>query len=327
MQTLLGPLQGKKSYLIALAGLVYAIGIHFGWWTNESEIWGALASIFGLTLRAGIKTAVRQIAITVATDPDLKDDVAGEAARRFTAKEETAAAGGPLPPHAYSKLRALIAAAAIAALALQGAGCAQYNKLTPDQKVAVRGAFNQILSAAVSQVLTKNVSADDLKAKQDLMYSAAVAMRSFYGTLPTAEQLKERLLEFTANKSHWIELADSIVAQFRAANPQTPAAANNFLETAATALETAPAVAPGADGLPPANTDPEHWSNRVTDRPETSRKLDENGMPNFGPKPSPSGGIECTNFVKCEGDPTVYEVDPVTGEHTPPRKSSGLARK
>lgn len=56
---------GKKTYLVGTLGLLYAAGVYFGWWNNESEIWGALGFTGAMTIRA----AIAKLCATIANDP------------------------------------------------------------------------------------------------------------------------------------------------------------------------------------------------------------------------------------------------------------------
>jgi hypothetical protein len=48
-------LAGKKTYLVALAAIVYVLGAHLGWWTFDDKILDALGFGGLITLRAGVK--------------------------------------------------------------------------------------------------------------------------------------------------------------------------------------------------------------------------------------------------------------------------------
>ena len=52
-------LQGKKTYIIVLLASVFNIGVVFGWWTPDSQVWALINTILGFlgigTIRAGIK--------------------------------------------------------------------------------------------------------------------------------------------------------------------------------------------------------------------------------------------------------------------------------
>ncbi len=53
-------LYGKKTYIIALAGIVYAGGIKIGWWTNDPTIDLLLGSTAAASMRHGITTSQSQ---------------------------------------------------------------------------------------------------------------------------------------------------------------------------------------------------------------------------------------------------------------------------
>lgn len=64
-------LSGKKTYLVAALGVVYALGIKYGHWPNDPEIWGGLGFTGVATLRAAItKLCVQIAAAPPATLPD-----------------------------------------------------------------------------------------------------------------------------------------------------------------------------------------------------------------------------------------------------------------
>jgi hypothetical protein len=48
-------LDGKKTYLVALAAIGYVLGAHLGWWTLDDKILDALGFGGLITLRAGVK--------------------------------------------------------------------------------------------------------------------------------------------------------------------------------------------------------------------------------------------------------------------------------
>src|SRR5713226_5291722 len=50
-------LDGKKTYLLALAAIVYLLGAHLGWWTLDDKILDALGFGGLITLRLGTKKA------------------------------------------------------------------------------------------------------------------------------------------------------------------------------------------------------------------------------------------------------------------------------
>jgi sulfur relay (sulfurtransferase) DsrC/TusE family protein len=79
MQKLISLLSGKKTYFIGAAALVYAIGIHFGWWPHYPDLDLTLFGAGAITIRSAIK----KLCVAVAADPEF--DAPGEAARRFTA--------------------------------------------------------------------------------------------------------------------------------------------------------------------------------------------------------------------------------------------------
>jgi hypothetical protein len=55
-------LSGYKTYIVGVLGIIYAIGVWQGWWTNESEIWGALGFTGAMTIRAAIKKLCEDLA-------------------------------------------------------------------------------------------------------------------------------------------------------------------------------------------------------------------------------------------------------------------------
>jgi hypothetical protein len=50
-------LDGKKTYLVALAAILYLLGAHLGWWPFDDKILDALGFGGLITLRAGVKKA------------------------------------------------------------------------------------------------------------------------------------------------------------------------------------------------------------------------------------------------------------------------------
>jgi hypothetical protein len=69
MQNLLTFFAGKKTYLVSIGALVYAVGIHLGWWQHSADIDIVFGSSAALTIRAAIKKLCAQIA----ADPALSD--------------------------------------------------------------------------------------------------------------------------------------------------------------------------------------------------------------------------------------------------------------
>jgi hypothetical protein len=58
-------LQGKKTYIIVVFASLFNIGVVFGWWTPDSQIWTLINAIFGFlglgTIRSGIKTEAKKV--------------------------------------------------------------------------------------------------------------------------------------------------------------------------------------------------------------------------------------------------------------------------
>ncbi len=118
--SLISFLAGKKTYLVCALGLVYALGVYFGVWSNESEIWGGLGFTGAMTIRAAIK----RLAIAVVADPEFNSSSA-EAARRFTAREEPPSSSGTFP--------AGLLAALLLPAGLLLASCAEYSASVMDR--------------------------------------------------------------------------------------------------------------------------------------------------------------------------------------------------
>lgn len=55
-------LAGKKTYLVALLAVVYALGVKYWHWPNDPEIWGGLGFTGLATLRAAIAKLCAQLA-------------------------------------------------------------------------------------------------------------------------------------------------------------------------------------------------------------------------------------------------------------------------
>jgi hypothetical protein len=88
-------LDGKKTYLVALAAIVYVLGAHLGWWTFDDKILDALGFGGLITLRAGIRKAQDAsdtAALLVAPDADINS------ARRAAEPILPAKAGVPGTP-------------------------------------------------------------------------------------------------------------------------------------------------------------------------------------------------------------------------------------
>ena len=51
-------LEGKKTYIVAIATALFNLGCALGWWAVDNAYWSAInavfASLFGITLRAGV---------------------------------------------------------------------------------------------------------------------------------------------------------------------------------------------------------------------------------------------------------------------------------
>src|SRR4051812_40265822 len=72
-------LAGKKTYIVAALGVLYALGVKYWHWPNDPEIWGGLGFAGLATLRA----AVTKLCALLSGDI-LSNDRPGEAARRLT---------------------------------------------------------------------------------------------------------------------------------------------------------------------------------------------------------------------------------------------------
>jgi hypothetical protein len=81
-------LSGKKTYLVAIAGIIYAAGIKYGHWPNDSEIWASLGFTGLGTLRAAIAKLCAALTSGQSTidnrNSAIPDSAPAEAARRFT---------------------------------------------------------------------------------------------------------------------------------------------------------------------------------------------------------------------------------------------------
>lgn len=75
MKAVLDFLSGKKTYLISVGVLIYALGVHFGWWPHQPDIDLMFGGAGAITLRAAIKKLCQQ----VASDPALADPQNGGA--------------------------------------------------------------------------------------------------------------------------------------------------------------------------------------------------------------------------------------------------------
>jgi len=57
-------LQGKKTYIIVVLAAVFNIGVVFGFWTVDSQIWAFINSILAFlgigTLRAGVSNEAKK---------------------------------------------------------------------------------------------------------------------------------------------------------------------------------------------------------------------------------------------------------------------------
>lgn len=80
MKSLLSFLAGKKTYLVSIGAIIYAIGIYKQWWPSSAEIWGLFGAGGAMTIRAAIKRLCQQIA----ADPALEDRAPQPEVRRAT---------------------------------------------------------------------------------------------------------------------------------------------------------------------------------------------------------------------------------------------------
>jgi hypothetical protein len=130
--TLRSALSGWKTYIVAVLGVVYALGIKFGHWPNEPEIWAGLGFTGVVTLRAAI--AKLCAAITAAAPPapvSLEfDDAAARAQRN----------GGALP--------SIILAGSLFLLGLSGC-----QNMTPEQQAQWNATANTVAQRAADLAL------------------------------------------------------------------------------------------------------------------------------------------------------------------------------
>ncbi len=86
---------GKKTYLVSVATLVYALGIQFGWWPSSSDpIVVMLFGAGGITLR----TAIRKLCQQIANDTALNDAALQPGQSLFSPSRAGVKNGGtPLP--------------------------------------------------------------------------------------------------------------------------------------------------------------------------------------------------------------------------------------
>ena len=69
MKTTWDFLQGKKTYLLAVAGTIYAWGISHQLWSNDPLIDALLGGSLAAALRHGWKSEAAKILATLAADP------------------------------------------------------------------------------------------------------------------------------------------------------------------------------------------------------------------------------------------------------------------
>lgn len=78
MKTTWELLKGKKTYLIALAGTIYAWGIQRQLWANDPLMDALLGGSLAAALRHGWKTEAAKILAAVVTDPPQLPSATGE---------------------------------------------------------------------------------------------------------------------------------------------------------------------------------------------------------------------------------------------------------
>jgi hypothetical protein len=61
LQAVISFLSGKKTYLVGVAGVVYAYGIGRHWWPSDAEIWGIIGSTGAMTFRAALARFAKQV--------------------------------------------------------------------------------------------------------------------------------------------------------------------------------------------------------------------------------------------------------------------------
>jgi hypothetical protein len=71
MANLLTFLSGKKTYLVSIGVLIYAIGINRGWWQHQAEIDLMFGGAGAMTIRAAIK----KLCLQISNDPELDEPV------------------------------------------------------------------------------------------------------------------------------------------------------------------------------------------------------------------------------------------------------------
>jgi hypothetical protein len=62
MKNILTDLQGYKTYLVAIASVVYGLGISKGWWGHDALVDSLLAGGGIAALRSGVKSEVAKVA-------------------------------------------------------------------------------------------------------------------------------------------------------------------------------------------------------------------------------------------------------------------------
>ena len=61
LKNLVDFLSGKKTYLVSIGALIYALGIHQGWWSHQPDIDLAIGGTYGITIRAALKKLYLQM--------------------------------------------------------------------------------------------------------------------------------------------------------------------------------------------------------------------------------------------------------------------------
>src|SRR5260370_8004913 len=62
MKPFLAFLSGKKSYIVSIGAIGYALGIAKNWWTHNADVDLLFGGTYGLTLRAAVAKLCRQVA-------------------------------------------------------------------------------------------------------------------------------------------------------------------------------------------------------------------------------------------------------------------------
>jgi hypothetical protein len=199
MKNALSFLQGHKTIVIACGGVLYAAGIHFGWWGHYAEIDLVFGSGVAITLRLAIKNLCTAVNETL----DVVHNVAPELA----------------PPGKSGAVAAVLAALLLPAFLFTGCST-QFGQAAQKWNIAHRPQIEQtayLIAQDVGQLALRTAVASSQQnltqgANANWKDSLTAGLRSLEGSYTSPAQITQLVGVWTPQTSAFTTMAATLAA-------------------------------------------------------------------------------------------------------------------